>query len=294
MISRAVLQTALKTDGSFRSMEKTVYIDMLSNDREKNGIMDWNGNTIWEAPYRSYSRGFDIKLLYGISHIMLEFTPRGVAYEEGLGSLITGKGFVYDCRHPGLFVDSYQDYILKNRDYDITMRKLQSDRQERQAWFSVAENAGFGMAFGSSVGLAAAGIGGVIESVGTTLLNNTFDPKIQAAKDKFYGRMTDQISLVGDSITNLQYYKPFYKYILKMDESNIERMKNDIEQNGYYCDEITDKLYTYFTDQKHLSADDPFTVNPVIQADNVVVEGACNVIGKHQVVKRLLDGVEFI
>ena len=197
--------------------------------------------------------------------------------------MITGNGFVYDCRHPGLFLDSYQDYVLKNRDYDIEMRRIQSERQELQAWVSAAENIGFGAAFGQAQGAAAAGIGGMIEAVGTTFLNQYFDPKIQKATDNRYRLMTDQVSLVGDTITPLFFRSSLYTFTLTMDTDSQTRMTNDITTNGYYSDEITSTLKT-----------DYFASGRVIQVDSVVVEGACNVLGKQQVVRRLMNGVEFI
>lgn len=254
--------------------------------------MDWNGNLIWECPYGITIDGFTVRLQLGISHIILQFTPYYT--NDRLSEQLTGKGFCYDCRHPGLFVDSYQDYVLKNRDYDIQMRRIQSEKQELQSLFSVAENVGFGMAFGGPVGATAAGIGGLIEATSTWVTNSVYDPQIQRQYDRLYSRVTDQISLVGDSVTNLLFEYPMYVYTLIMDVSSQNTMKNDISINGYVCDETINNLSTIFTNNiisdTYLNID----IKPVFQADNVVVEGACNVIGKQQVVRRLQNGVEFI
>ena len=268
--------------------------EFYSNEVEKQGIIDWNGNIVWECPYGQYVESFEVTLLKGISHVLLQFLPK-VNDSTNLGDMLTGTGFCYDCRHPGLFVDSYQDYVLKNRDYDIQMRKIQSDKQELQAWISTAENVGFGAAFGQKSGAAAAGIGGIIEAVGTRLINEIFDPQIQTQYDKRYQRMTDQISLVGDSITNIYIEDSMIKYVLSMDSYSKDVMKSDIDNNGFVCDEITNDLETMFKATITTVVDgQTYTVKPVFQADNVVVEGACNVIGKQQVVRRLQNGVEFI
>lgn len=256
----------------------TVSTNMTSNEINKQGIIDWNGNLIWECPYNISITGFNVDLLKGLSHVMLQFTP----INGNQGDLLTGKGFCYDCRHPGLFVDSYQDYILKNRDYDIHMRQLQSEKQELQAWASTAENIGFGMAFGQTTGAAAAGIGGVIEAASTWLLNQHFDPKIQQQYDLKYARMTDQISLIGDSITNQRLQNPLSKYTLTMDSATQNRMNNDINTNGYYCDETIGNLQSLITPGN------------VVQADNVTVEGLICKEGRQQIVYRLQNGVEFI
>jgi hypothetical protein len=71
------------------------------------------------------------------------------------------------------------------------------------------------------------------------------------------------------------------RYKRVMDEPSKNRMNKDIDTNGYYYDEITDNLESYFG------------IGKVIVADNTVVEGACNVIGKQQIVSRLQNGVEF-
>lgn len=274
---------------------KTINVSFSSNEVTRRGIKDWNGNIIWECPYGKEVNGFTVTLLKGISHVLLQFIPSNTDLDDQV-AINSGFGFTYDCRHPGLFVDSYQDYILKNRDYDISMRQIQSEKQELQAWVSAAENVGFGAAFGQKAGAAAAGIGGVIEAFGTHLINNIFDPKIQAQYDMRYARMTDQISLIGDSVTNTYIEHPLSKYELRMDDATINRMKNDIQTNGFYCDEITDNLqnmFSYTTLTRYIG-DVRLEVKPVYQADNVVVEGACNVIGKQQVVRRLMNGVEFI
>lgn len=251
--------------------------------------MDWNGNLVWECPTDVTVDGFLIKLWFGISHIMLQFTP---LVDGKLADSLTGKSFVYDCRHPGLFVDSYQEYVLKNRDYDIAMRQIQSEKEVWSQAAATMEGVGYGYAFGNAKGAIAAGLGGVVETGAKWLINNNYDPKIQQQYDQLYARITDQISLVGDSITNLLYDSPFYKYELIMDDATQNRMKADIETNGFYTDEIVNDLQSQFTNEPKEVAG--FTVNPVFQADNVIVEGACNVVGKQEVVRRLQNGVEFI
>lgn len=256
----------------------------ISTEKKKQGILDWNGNVIWEAPIGYSDISFNTRLLLGISHVMIEFLP--VSGSDSADSVV-GKGFCYDCRHPGLFVDSYQEYIMKNRDYDIQMRQIQSDKQVTQAAFSTAENMGFGFAFGGPIGSVASGVGGLLETAGTYLLNREYDPKIQKQYDLRYSRMTDQISLVGDSITNVLFALAnstglLRKYELSVSTDSATRYDNDITANGYYTDESTTDLKSKFAQ------------NVIIQADNVVVEGACNVVGKQQVVYRLQNGVEFI
>ena len=269
-------------------------LDITSNEKYVMGIQDWNSDIIWECPYGITVSSFTVRLLTGLSHVMLEFIPNG---SDTNGNKITGAGFSYDCRHPALFTDSYQDYVLKNRDYDIEMRRIQSNRQELQAWVSTAENIGFGYAFGDTPGAVSAGVGGIIEAVSTRVLNNYYDPKIQKQYDERYKRMTDQISIVGDSITNVvnEITKGLLKiYTLTMDDSTQNRMKKDIELNGFYCDETNDDFSTLFTELPKTDASLNYTVRPVIQADNIIIEGACNVIGKQQIVRRLMNGVEFI
>ena len=255
-----------------------------STEKVKQGIMDWNGNSIWEAPVNIGSISFKTRLLLGISHIMIEFLPSS---NYNNAELLTGRGFCYDCRHPGIFIDSYGDYVLKNRDYDIAMRQIQSDKQLWQSAVSTAENVGFGAAFGKASGAKAAGIGSVIETIGTYFINSYFDPKIQEQYDLRYARMTDQISLIGDSITNVLNVIAdnsglFKKYTLSVTTDASNRYDNDISANGYYCDETTSNLQSLFLNGR------------ILQADNVVVEGACTLAGKQQVVRRLMNGVEFI
>lgn len=246
------------------------------------GVVDWNGNEVWRCPYGKSVSSFRTRLLIGISHIMIQFTPYG---QSDIDEQLSGMSFMYDCRHPGLFVDSYQDYVLKNREYDIAMRKIQSDKQLWTSAASIAENVGFGMAFGGSSGAKAAGIGGVIETIGTYVINAVFDPQIQNQYDIRYQNMTDQISLIGDSITSVYQYVGtglMRMFTQTMDSATQTRMDNDTTYNGYYCDETTGNLQSLFLNGR------------IFQADNVVVEGACTLAGKQQVVRRLMNGVEFI
>lgn len=291
MHSKTFIQTLLQTEGTFYPILKTCDFTFSSSETNKQGVLDWNGNLIWECPYGQTIESFDIIPVFGISHIMLNFFPKD--YDgETIGNMLTGKAFTYDCRHPGLFVDSYQDYILKNRDYDIAMRQIQSDREVWAQVGATIEGVGYGVAFGQGVGGVAAGLGGVAETAAKYFINEAFNPKIQKQYDQLYSRMTDQISLVGDAITGLQYVEPMYKYDLIMDSATQSRMKSDIETNGFYNDETVDNLQALFKDTKTTVGE--YQVNPVFQADNVVVEGACNVVGKQQVVSRLMNGVEFI
>ena len=278
--------TNINTTGTIiRAKTKPITgLNITSNEINVKGIKDWNGNIIWECPYGVTITGFDTYLLLGLSHVMIEFEPTSSKFGN---NLLTGRGFTYDCRHPGLFVDSYQDYVLKNRDYDIAMRQIQSEKQELQAWASTAENVGFGMAFGQGIGAVAAGIGGVIEAASTWLLNQHFDPKIQQQYDMRYSRMTDQISLIGDSITGVincinQDIGLMQIYTLTMDSATQTRYNSDINTNGYYCDETTNNLQSLIAQGN------------VVQADNVTVEGLICKEGRQQIVYRLQNGVEFI
>lgn len=271
--------------GKMFDLVGTINHTFTSTEAQKQGILDWNGSIIWECPYGMTVNRFGLRLLVGISHVMLQFLP--IYTVEGqdryyIGDKNTGMAFCYDCRHPGLFVDSYQDYVLKNRDYDIAMRQIQSDKQIWSSTGSIFENIGFGMAFGQEVGAIASGIGGIIETASIYAINKNFDPKIQHQYDRLYGRTTDQITLVGDSVTNLFTQYPLYYYTLTMDEATKNRMDADIQTNGYYCDEITTNL------------SNKFATDIVIQADNTVVEGAIPLTAKRQIVERLMNGVEFI
>lgn len=263
-------------------VSKTLNKTFVSNEAEKQGIKDWNGNIIWECPYGKTITGFTVTLLKGISHVMLQFIPTNTDLDTQ-SAINTGFGFNYDCRHPGLFVDSYQDYVLKNREYDIAMRHIQADKEVWTQAAATIEGVGYGVAFGKGLGGVSAGVGGVAETAARYIINNEFNPRIQQQYDQLYQRMSDQISLVGDAITNLYIEKSLSKYSLIMDTPSQDRMNTDITINGYYTDETTPTLQSSY-----------FAIGRVLQADNVIVEGACNVVGKQQVVSRLMNGVEFI
>lgn len=266
------------SEENFWSSSKTLDVSFTSTEIKKEGIIDWDGDIVWECPYGITVEGFDVTLNVGLSHILLQFLPSS---DNLLSDKLTGKGFTYSCKHPPLFTDSYQEYVLKNRDYDIAMRQIQSDRQIWHAGVSTAENIGFGIAFGQEKGGVAAGIGGLLETAGTFAINKHFDPMIQQQYDYRYSRMTDQVTLIGDSLTNIYRNPQLSKYELNMDIATQERMNNDIQVNGYVCDETTSSL------------EELFTVGAIVQTDMVVVEGVCCLDAKQQTVYRLGNGVEF-
>lgn len=287
------LQSKFTDEGSnFWNSTKQIYESFTTTETQVQGIIDWNGEIVWDCPYGVTIPGFFVKLNVGLSNIMLEFLPTDTNI---LADKNTGKGFTYSCKHPPLFTDSYQEYVLKNRDYDIAMREIQSDKQLWTSVTSMFENIGFGFAFGDSAtahkggggsrlpyGAIAAGVGSLINTIGTFAINSTFDPQIQQQYDNRYRRMTDQVALVGDALTNMYRNRPLYRYSLTMDTATQNRMNDDISMNGYYCDEVTTNLDSYL----HRGN--------VIQADNITVEGAVQLECRYQVVNRLMNGVEFI
>ena len=275
----SIVQTTMsKGDEEYPLLTMRLEQPFESSEKFIEGMQDWNGNSIWSCPYPLDVEGFDIRLYMGISHILLKFIPFGGSD----GDSMTGMAFTYDCRHPGLFVDSYTDYILKSKDYDIAMRDIQSQKQFVAAAFSTIENIGFGYAFGDKPGAKAAGIGGLVETIGVGLTNAKYDPLIQEQYDLRYAKMTDQISLVGDTVTPLFYSKPMYFYRLTMDEASSDRMDMEIATNGYRCDELVTNL------------SERFVTGDVLQADSVTIEGAACLESKRQMANRLSEGVEFI
>ena len=67
-----------------------------------------------------------------------------------------------------------------------------------------------------------------------------------------------------------------------MDTATQTRYTNDVNTNGYYCDETTGNLQSLVVSGN------------VLQADNVTVEGLICKEGRQQIVYRLQNGVEFI
>lgn len=259
---------------------------ITSTEQEVQGIMDWYGTNVWQCPIDTTISSFVVTMELSVTSCLLRFAPNT---DGELGCEMTGKGFTYQCRQATLFIDKGSEYTWRDQRYDKENQALQSLKQEWQALASTAENVGFGAAFGGGVGGVASGVGGIIEFAGTYMINKEFDPKILANTLQHYRDMQDTMSVVGDSISRLWYNidlnetaAPLIKYKLTMDTPTKDRMNADINTNGYYCDEVTSNLTSYFGKDK------------VIVADNIVVEGACNVIGKQQVVARLQNGVEFI
>lgn len=263
----------------------TEELNITSTYDKVQGIMDYNGDKIWECPQNKTVNRFRIEVDVAPTNCLLRFIPVSSTSESPVLPMdeISGMGFTYNCRAPSLFIDSGSEFTWRERSYNDEMRRLQMGQDVWASAFSSAENAGFGMAFGGKVGMSAAATGGLVETIGTIGKHLVFDPMIAKAEFSHKLKQQDYMSVVGNSVVrafkrgiNMSVFSS------RMDKPSKDRADIDIKVNGYYCDIITDKLYEYITK------------DTIILAEGVVVEGAVPLDCKHQVVQRFAAGVEFI
>lgn len=295
-------------DQSFVGVYKTIDLQDVyhSTEQQKYYLIDWNGNIVWEAPYFVDFRYLHIVVDIGVTHCNIRGT---LSTDPNFNDLLTGvipyinenvgTGFCYECRHVSLFVDSYSEYVMRMRDYDVESRRIQNDVEFYKGLVGTAEAAGYGMAFGGPIGGLTSMVGGLTETIGTGLINNSYAPKIQNLEDKKYALMQDEMSIIGDSLmplftldTCIKYDSTTQKYHLvygslilttiSMDESSKNVMNNDISINGYHCDETVSDI------------DSLIATGTIIQADNVVIEGTISAQYRIDIADRFSRGIEFI
>lgn len=195
--------------GSSKSPEKLVTFDSIyTSEAQVYGIMDWNGNSIWECPYGITIDSFNVKLSLSSEHVQLRFK-----YDNEFGNENTGKGFTYECRKCAIIIDQETEYTWRERESEYQIRRLQSAKQVWTNASDAVQGAGFGLAFGGMPGVAAATAGGIINTISTWAMNEVFDPRFQEAQDYKYQRMQDLVSVYGDSITAIYDYKIGDNYI---------------------------------------------------------------------------------
>lgn len=269
----------------------------ISDEKNKFYLCDWNANLFWEAPYNYEFRYIHVLFCFGVTHFNIRGYVDNVAttYYEHIPLINenVGYGFCYECRHVTLFVDSYSEYVMRMRDYDVESRRIQNEIEFYKGLVGTAEAGGYGFAFGKEAGGLTSIAGGLAETFGTALINQTYAPKIQNLEDRKYALMQDEMSIIGDSLTPLIGSELTLKdgimlgawttlVEITMDEPSQQRMDNDIEINGYHCDETVSDI------------DSMISVGTVIQADNVVIEGTISAQYRNDIADRFSRGIEFI
>ena len=209
-------------NGSSLMPTKTIPLNSITTTESSiYGVCDWNGNSIWECPYGVTIDSFYVQFSASVTHCQLRFSPI-INDKHELANEVNGMGFTYECRHATIVIDTGEEYSWRDRSYDVSMRELQSEREEVQAVANFGENIGFGVAFGGKVGGAASAVGGGIESIATIVLNSIYNPQIQQLTDEHYDRMCDTMSVVGESLTPVYQFDsdPIYLYMLPATSSD--------------------------------------------------------------------------
>lgn len=275
-------------------MDLDIGVTLKSDEQTKYYLKDWNSNLIWEAPYNYQFRYLHMVFCFGVTHFnirgMFDTVPTNSDYN--MLNENVGPGFCYECRHVTLFVDSYSEYVMRMRDYDVESRRIQNSIEFDKGLVSTAEAAGYGFAFGGPFGAIASLAGGLVETFGTSIINNTYAPQIQRLEDRKHALMQDEMSIIGDSLTPWESAIRVKDGVLfsamnciveiDMDDASKERMDNDIAVNGYHCDETVSDI------------DSLISTGTIIQADNVVIEGTISSQYRNDIASRFERGIEFI
>lgn len=215
--------------GSSSVPRKSISFENLLKTDEQNvyGLVDWNGNSIWQCPYGFEVSSFDMLLCLSTTHCQLRFM-----YDGKLGNEIVGKSFTYECRQCAIVIDQKIEYTWRDRYSEYRMRELQAIQS---VWVNISDaiqGAGFGLAFGQAPGLIAAGAGGAINVLSTYMMEDVMVKEEQNTIDMKYDTMQNLISCYGDSVTPLYSLRSSrantYYYTV-----NTEEELNNIISNPY-------------------------------------------------------------
>ena len=274
---------------SIPSIVKTINFGttITTNEQNIDMLCDWFGNIVWECPIGYETDAVELRLDIGVTHCQIRGSMKnGTSKELEYVCENNGTGFCYECRHVSLFVDSYSEYVMRQRDYDVESRQIQNEIEFYKGVMSTAEATGYGFAFGGPLGALSSLAGGLVETFGTAVINNTYAPKLQALEDKRYSLMQDEMSTIGDAITSLDFCVTLKRMLwlvsVVMDDASKQVMDNDISINGYHCDETVDDI------------DSLISTGTIIQADNVVIEGTISSQYRNDIASRFERGIEFI
>lgn len=199
------------------------------------------------------------------------------------------RTFTIPCEPVYYFSDAFQEYNVRQREFDMEQRAINRDSQLVSGLSGVGSSAVGGAVAGALLGPAGAvagaalgAVGGIVGSIASYAIQPTFDNRTQRATDAFYKRQADTLVLSGDGLLNI------LTGLTGCDLVNVETDAGTVTQ---YNDAVSTAGF-FYSDLEVEDMED-FVVDGSLTAD-VQVLGPIPDAWKAQVQQRIARGVRFV
>jgi len=212
---------------------------LTTSDIQTDSITDMRGNIIWTCPYgKTFNNGITL---------LLDFSPTTCKWTGKINGSNYESNITIPCEPLAIFVDSYTEYFARQRDTDITTRKLSNQKALVSGIVSAGTNAGLGGLTSGTVGGAMGGLA-VVSAIGNYVIGEYYAPKEQNIVDKTYEKTKDELALTGDSVASLLASWLGVKVLRETyDTYTQNRINGEINTIGYVVNIYSTNCQTYYT-----------------------------------------------
>lgn len=153
-----------------------------------------------------------------------------------------------------IYVNTWLEYQYRQRQYDIELRSQQIDQQLASSLVNIGNNALSGGMSGGMAGIggsagAVAGIAtGLIGSLGDYAINSYYNGENQRVKDNIVKNTNDTLNQRGNNVCFILGVKLAGPCIESWDSVSKNSYNDDITNNGYYVNIITEDFSSFITE----------------------------------------------
>lgn len=210
-------------------------LQLYNNVYEWIELDDTRGNCLFKAP--PYMPAY-------VSSVTADFTASSASlrYEVGYSGSSGSRIVSVSAEPVDLFVDSYKEYLYRQRDADLRLRQISMDQSAVQGIANIGQSAIGGALAGSlvpGIGTVAGALAGTAVSVGgilgSSVISSHYGKEAQQATDDMYRRTLDtmtQAGAVGAGL--LQDWAPHHFVKKRWEPATMQQYLDDVNTNGYY------------------------------------------------------------
>lgn len=212
---------------------------------EYGAIKDCRGNTVYQ---------FEPNTAYTLTEMTISFSASSIdlkcKYLRDNKDLIL---VTIPAETIDVYVDAWNEYRFRQRQYDIELRQMQLNQQFLQGAVSLGENAVSGMASGGLAGIGAkagagAGAGaGAISLVGNYVIGSYYGNKEQKITDRQYKSANDTLNQRGNNLSAILDSNLAGPCIESWDDASALTHNETALRNGYYVYKVVKTFSDYIT-----------------------------------------------
>jgi len=225
---------SLVTDADDYTYEVELGNKVLKNTyKEKSYLTDMRGEVIF-TPQENRNFGVNKKI-----KMTLSLSPTSTCFECYIDGYKDETLFILPCEPVYIFGDSYNEYFVRQREYDMATRRMNNERQLIDGIMNVGQSTiGGGILGGMSdqtkAGLIGGTVLGVASSLGQYALNNYYAPKEQKLLDDLHKKGKSELLLYGERLASFVYRSTDFCIITETwDSESLTRYESDINTNGF-------------------------------------------------------------